>query len=71
MDVLPKKRSFDKYVKSSGSDKYNEKVLDYLSRYFEVSRREVKDYLDILTKDEVMEIVQKFGVNKKKSKWAK
>lgn len=72
LDVLPKKRSFDKYVKSSGSDKYNEKVLDYLSRYFEVSRREVKDYLDILTKDEVMEIVQKFGVNKKEiKKWLK
>ena len=63
LDVLPKKRSFDKY---------NDKVLGYLSQYFEVSHREVKDYLEILSKDEVIEIIQKFGVDKKEiKKWLK
>lgn len=72
LDVLPKKRSFDKYIKAKGGDKYNDKVLDYLSRYFEVSKREVKDYLDILSKDEVTTIIQKFGVDKKEiKKWLK
>jgi hypothetical protein len=72
LDILPKKRSFDKYIKAKGSDKYNTNVLDYLSQYFEVSHREVKDYLDILTKDEVTEIIQKFGVDKKEiKKWLK
>lgn len=72
LDILPKKKSFDKYIKAKGSDKYNNNVLDYLSRYFEVSHREVKDYLEILTKDEVTEIIQKFGVDKKEiKKWLK
>ena len=72
LDVLPKKKSFDKYVKAKGSDKYNDKVLDYLSRYFEVSEREVKDYLEILSNDEVIEIIQKFGIDKKDiKKWLK
>ena len=72
LDVLPKKRSFDKYIKAKGGDKYNDKVLDYLSRYFEVSKREVKDYLDILSKDEVTTIIQKFGIDKKEiKKWLK
>lgn len=72
LDVLPKKKSFDKYIKGKGSDKYNDKVLQYLSKYFEVSEREVKDYLEILSKDEVIEIIQKFGVESKEiKKWLK
>jgi len=72
LDVLPKKKTFDKYVKSKGSGKYNDSVLDYLSKYFEVSHREVKDYLEILSKDDVIEIIQKFGVDKKEiKKWLK
>ena len=67
LEVLPKKRSFDKYIKAKGSDKYNDKVLEYLSRYFEVSHREVKDYLEILTKQDVVEIIQKYGVEKKEA----
>ena len=72
LDVLPKKRSFDKYTKAKGSDKYNDKVLDYLSRYFEVSQREVKDYLEILSKDDVIHIIKKFGIEEKEiKKWLK
>jgi len=72
LDVLPKKRSFDKYIKAKGSDKYNDKVLEYLSRYFEVSEREVKDYLEILSKDEVIQVIQKFGIEEKEiKKWLK
>ena len=72
LDVLPKKKTFDKYVKSKGKSKYNDNVLQYLSTYFEVSHREVKDYLEILPKDEVIEIISKFGVDKKEiKKWLK
>lgn len=72
LDVLPKKKTFDKYVKAKGKSKYNDNVLEYLSTYFEVSKREVKDYLEMLSKDEVTEIIQKFGVDKKEiKKWLK
>tara|TARA_R110000803_G_scaffold198572_1_gene262353 strand:- start:91 stop:531 length:441 start_codon:yes stop_codon:yes gene_type:complete len=72
LDVLPKKKTFDKYVKSKGSSKFNENTLKYLSLYYGVSHREVKDYLEILSKDEVIEIIQKYGVDKKEiKKWLK
>lgn len=72
LDVLPKKRSFDKYIKAKGKSKYNDKVLEYLSRYYEVSQREVKDYLETLTKDEVIEIISKYGIDSKEiKKWLK
>lgn len=72
LDVLPKKKTFDKYVKAKGKSKYNENVLDYLSTYFEVSKREVKDYLEMLSKDEVIQIISKFGIDKKEiKKWLK
>ena len=72
LDTLPKKKSFDKYIKAKGDDKYNDKVLDYLSRYFEVSRREVRDYLEILSKEEVIQVIQKFGIEEKEiKKWLK
>ena len=72
LDVLPKKKTFDKYVKSKGKSKYNDNVLEYLSTYFEISKREVKDYLNLLSKDEVIEIISKFGVEKKEiKKWLK
>ena len=72
LDVLPKKKSFDKYIKGSKEYKHPNMVVDYLSMYFEVSKREVLDYLEILSKDEVTNIIQKFGVDKKEiKKWLK
>ena len=71
-DALPKKKTFDKYVKSKGNKKYNDNILQYLSTYYGVSHREVKDYLEILSKDDVIEIVQKFGIEKTEiKKWLK
>ena len=40
-------------------------MLEYLARYYQVSNREVKDYLEILSKEEVSDILKKYGVDKK------
>jgi abortive infection bacteriophage resistance protein len=47
-------------------------VVTYLCKYFKLSSREIEDYLEILTIDEVKLIIQKFGVDKKEiDKWLK
>ncbi len=61
LDFLPKKRSFDKYIKGKKDDKYNSNVLEYLAKYYSVSQREVRDYLEILSKDNITEILLKYG----------
>tara|TARA_A200000159_G_scaffold163458_1_gene189741 strand:- start:2687 stop:3127 length:441 start_codon:yes stop_codon:yes gene_type:complete len=72
LDFLPKKRSFDKYIKGKKDDKYNSNVLEYLAKYYSVSQREVRDYLEILSKDDITEILLKYGLDKKEiKKWVK
>jgi hypothetical protein len=72
LDVLPKRKTFDKYIKGKSEAKWDKNLINYLCLYFKLSSREVEDYLEILSKDEVIEIVQKFGVDKKEiKKWLK
>jgi len=68
LDFLPKKKTFDKYVKGKKSSKYNKDMLAYLSQWYGVSQSEVKDYLEILSKDEVKGILKKYGLTDKEIK---
>ena len=69
-DILPKKKSFFRYIKGSKNNKYSDTVLDYLTRYFQVSRREVKDYLNLMSKGDIQSILQKYGFTEKEIKQA-
>jgi hypothetical protein len=68
LDFLPKKKTFDKYIKGSKSSKYNKECLEYLSQWYGVSQREVTDYLEILSNDDVINILMKYGLTEKESK---
>jgi hypothetical protein len=68
LDFLPKRKTFDKYIKGKKTSKYGKDVLTYLSDWYGVSQREVADYLDILSKDEIIGILMKYGLTDKESK---
>ena len=68
LDFLPKQKTFDKYIKGNKSGKYNKECLEYLSKWYGVSQREVMDYLDILSKDDVTNILMKYGLTEKEAK---
>ena len=68
LDFLPKKKTFDKYVKGKKSSKYNKDMLVYLSQWYGVSQSEVKDYLEILSKDDVKSILKNYGLTDKEIK---
>ena len=61
-DFLPKKKTFDKYIKKSGGNVVSEEIISYICKYFEVSSREADDYLEILSEDDVRSIIKKYGV---------
>lgn len=65
--VLPKKKIYSKYIKSSKKE-YNNEVLNILSNYFEVSTREVLDYCQILSKQEITDILLQTGLQEKEIK---
>ena len=64
-DMLPKGKRFNKYIKGKKDKKYNTELIDIMVRHFECSKSQVKDYLDLIAKDELMEILEKYGMNEK------
>jgi hypothetical protein len=64
-DMLPKGKRFNKYIKGKKDKKYNTELIDIMVTHFECSKSQVKDYLDLIAKDELMEILEKYGMNEK------
>ena len=64
-DMLPKGKRFNKYIKGKKDKKYNTELIDIMVMYFECSKSQVKDYLDLIAKDELMEVLEKYGMNEK------
>ena len=64
-DMLPKGKRFNKYIKGKKDKKYNTELLDIMVTHFECSKSQVKDYLDLIAKNELIEILEKYGMNEK------
>ena len=64
-DMLPKGKRFNKYIKGKKDKKYNAELIDIMVMHFECSKSQVKDYLELINKDELVEILQKYGMNEK------
>ena len=64
-DMLPKGKRFSKYIKGKKDKKYNTELIDIMVMHFECSKSQVKDYLDLIAKNELIEILGKYGMNEK------
>ena len=64
-DMLPRGKRFNKYIKGKKDKKYNVELIDIMVTHFECSKSQVKDYLELIHKDELIEILQKYGMNEK------
>ena len=66
--LIPKAtKTYFPYVKSTKKSQDPE-LLDNISKYYECSNREASAYLEILSKDEVEEILDSMGINKPQPK---
>ena len=64
-DMLPKGKRFNKYIKGKKDKKYNAELIDIMVTHFKCSKSQVKDYLELIYKDELIEILEKYGMNEK------
>ena len=64
-DMLPRGKRFNKYIKGKKDKKYNTELIDIMVTHFECSKSQVKDYLNLIAKDELVEILEKYGKDKK------
>ena len=67
-DILPKGKRFYKYIKGKKSKKYNKELVDIISNYFECSKLQTNEYLELINKQELIEILEKYGMETKKIK---
>jgi len=73
IDVIPKSRVFLKYIKGKKDTKYNKELIDLVKLYFECSKKEAVDYLNIYYStesqmEELKEIITKYGNDEKEVK---
>ena len=69
-DVLPKGKRYNKYIKGKKSKKYDDWLTQLLSGYFECSKLQVIEYLELLDKQELKDILEMYGIDKKQMKKA-
>ena len=62
-----KQKSFSKYIRPTKAI-YSNEVLGLLASYFQISTREVTDYCNIITKQDVIEILLQTGTTDKEIK---
>jgi len=73
IDLIPKTKTFLKYMKPSKSEDYEDWVIDLVSKKYEVSKLEGEEYVRILYSIEgghkqLKEIAQSFGIEEKQIK---
>ena len=69
-EILPRKKMWFKYIKAEKSTKYESWLTDILCTYFEVSKKEVISYIELLLgtengKLELRNILEKYGTDTK------
>ena len=67
-DFLPRGKRFNKYIKGKKDKKYDPELINILVNYLECSKLEVVENLSLISKDEVNQILEKYGVDPKKIK---
>ena len=64
-ELLPKGKRFNKYIKGKKNKKYDKELVSVLCDYFKESKLNVKDYVNLITKDELKQILEMYGKDKK------
>ena len=65
--LIPKQKKFLRYIKGK-KDKYSKKLLKFIAEHYQVSQREVIDYMFIIDKEHIEGLGKQYGKNKKQIK---
>ena len=67
-DILPKGKRFNKYIKGKKDKTYDPELVDIICKDFECSKKEAKQNLSLISKEQVDYILKKYGTDPKKIK---
>jgi hypothetical protein len=60
-DLIPQQYKFLKYIKASKKSDYKSEDIEAVQTYFEVSKKEAKEYINMLPKEELELITQQIN----------
>jgi hypothetical protein len=60
-DLIPKQYKYLKYIKSSKKKEYKSEEIEAVQAYFEVSKKEAKEYINMLPKAELENITSQIN----------
>ena len=60
--IIPKNYNFIKYIKK---EKNNNEMVEYIKKFHKVNTNIAKDYFVLMSKDECLELLGKFGLDKR------
>ena len=64
-DMLPRGKRYNKYIKSKKQKKYDPILIDVMCKYFECGKQQVDEYLGLIHKEELKQILEMYGLDKK------
>lgn len=70
-DILPKDRTFSKYIKGVSEEKYNTELVNLIKKSYLYSKAEAEEYLDIIlgtNPNEIVTLLKKYGKTDKEIK---
>ena len=65
-DFLPKGKRFNKYIKGKKDKKYDIELINLICKYFECSKLQTKEFIQIISKEELKQILEMYGIDNKK-----
>tara|TARA_Y100001970_G_C13935728_1_gene700589 strand:+ start:12 stop:431 length:420 start_codon:yes stop_codon:yes gene_type:complete len=63
--LLPKGKRFNKYIKGKKSKKYDPELISLLCNHYKEGKNNIIDYIDLIEKEELKEILEMYGTNEK------
>jgi hypothetical protein len=67
LNILPKKSLYSKYIKST-TKSYSSELLTQIAYYFQCSKKEASEYITILSKNDIENILTELGLDDKVKK---
>lgn len=67
-DLLPKKKFFTKYIKSSGSDDSKDRLIQFIAEKCKLSESDAGDVIDLVSGDELKLWLSGYGFSEKEMK---
>ena len=67
-EILPKGKRFNKYIKGKKYKKYDNFLIEIICKHYEISKLHANEYLELIDKEDLKEILEMYGTDKKQMK---